>query len=105
MNILLKHNILDLGTPERFMSNKGALSASGITDAQLGEKIPRELRYACIYWADHLKSADIEDTDLMEELELFDNEHLLHWFEALSWFCRLDLSAQTLIVSQKLLVR
>jgi hypothetical protein len=97
--------MLDLNTPDRFMKNDDALAANGIMEAQLGEKIPLELRYACIYWASHLESADIEDADLMNELELFGNEHLLHWFEALSLIRKLNLAPRTLDVSLKLLVR
>ena len=50
MSAQLKYNILDLqvGKPERFMDNDAGLLANGITEAQLGEKIPLELRYACI---------------------------------------------------------
>ena len=92
MSAHLKYNILDLGTPERFMDNEAGLVASGFTVAQLGEKIPLELRYACIYWANHLGDADIRDTDLMNKLELFGDEHLLHWLEALSWIDKLSVA-------------
>ena len=106
MNACLKHNIacLDLGIPEHFLDNDAGLAANGITEAQLGEKIPLELRYACIYWANHLESADIEDTDLMNELELFGNEHLLHWFEALSWIRKLNVASRALDVPLKPMV-
>jgi hypothetical protein len=107
MNIHLKHNIagLDLGTPGRFMKNDDALAENGITVAQLGERIPPELQYACMYWANHFESADIEGADLMNELETFGNEHLLHLFEALSWIHKLGLAPRSLDVSLKLLVR
>ena len=107
MNTHLKHNIagLDLGTPERFMKNDDGLAANGITEAQLGEKIPLELRYACIYWANHFESSDIEDANLMNKLELLGNEHLLHWFEALSWIHKLDSAPRAVDVLLKLLVK
>ena len=107
MNMHLKHNIagLDLGTPKRFMKNDDALAANGITEAQLGEKIPLELRYASMYWANHFASADIKNTDLIKELELFSNEHLLHWFEALSWICKLDSAPRAVDIPLKLLVK
>ena len=107
MSTHLKQNIvgLDLGTPERFTKNDDALAANGITEAQLGDKIPLELRYTCIYWANHLGCADIEDAYLMNELELFGNEHLLHWFEALSWIGKLDLAPRAVDASLKLLVK
>jgi WD40 repeat protein len=105
MDAHLKYNIagLDLDIPQRFMGNDVGLAASGFTEAQLGEKIPPELRYACIYWANHFSSAGIEDADLLGELELFGNEHLLHWFEALSWIGKLDLAPRAVDVPLKLL--
>ncbi|KAI1420127.1 hypothetical protein F5Y12DRAFT_788515 [Xylaria sp. FL1777] len=45
------------------------------------------IRYACVYWADHLEDSrptekqDLEDDGLVHR---FLEQHLLHWFEALS---------------------
>jgi AAA ATPase domain len=105
INKLLSHNIMDLGTPDRFLKNDEGLVASGITDAQLNERIPLELRYACIYWANHLGSAVIEDTTLMKDLELFGSEHLLHWIEALSWIRKFNVASRAVDVPLKLLVK
>jgi hypothetical protein len=104
MNTLLKQNILNLDTPARLMFNDNALEESGITESQLDEKIPLELQYSSKYWVDHLKSGDIEDSNLMKELELFGGEHLLHWFETLSWIGKLDLAHCALADLLKLLV-
>jgi hypothetical protein len=73
-------------------------------EEQLYEKIPLELRYACVYWANHLESANIEDTDLMNELRLFGDEHLLHWLEALSWIRKLNVASDAVDVTLKLVV-
>jgi hypothetical protein len=42
------------------------------------------LRYACMYWAAHLRLASAQDSRLVGELMLFCEEHLLHWIELLS---------------------
>ena len=105
MNEKLRHNMLDLGTPDRFLTNAEGLAASGITDTQLNERIPQELRYACIYWANHLQSSDIEHAALTKDLELFAGEHLLHWLEALSLICKLKVASRAVGVPLKLLVK
>ncbi|KIL59908.1 hypothetical protein M378DRAFT_84476, partial [Amanita muscaria Koide BX008] len=86
----LKYNVLGLGVPARFMSNEEGLKKDEITDEQLQEKIPQHLRYACVYWVNHLEVANIEDTELMNGLERFVDEHTLHWFEVLSLIGNLD---------------
>ncbi|KAI0413548.1 hypothetical protein F5X98DRAFT_351801 [Xylaria grammica] len=45
------------------------------------------IRYACVYWADHLENADLvekHDLDSRGLVHRFLEEHLLHWLEALS---------------------
>ncbi|ORY63362.1 NACHT domain-containing protein [Pseudomassariella vexata] len=42
------------------------------------------VRYACIYWADHLRDADKLDTESGIELSRFLCERFLYWLEALS---------------------
>jgi hypothetical protein len=48
------------------------------------------LRYACMYWAAHLRLAGAQDSRLASELVLFCEEHLLHWIELLSLFGKLS---------------
>ncbi|KIL54495.1 hypothetical protein M378DRAFT_49415, partial [Amanita muscaria Koide BX008] len=103
-NSHLKYNILGFSDPARYMSNEDGLKEDGITDVQLQEKIPQQLHYACVYWANHLEVASIEDTDLMNGLEKFMDEHTLHWFEVLSLIGKLDLAHRAIRVVQKLLV-
>ncbi|KIL64920.1 hypothetical protein M378DRAFT_77648, partial [Amanita muscaria Koide BX008] len=86
----LKYNILGLGNPARFMSNEDGLKKDAITDVQLQEKIPPQLRYASVYWVNHFEVANIEGTELMNGLEKFVDEHTLHWFEVLSLIGNLD---------------
>ncbi|KIL57251.1 hypothetical protein M378DRAFT_47050, partial [Amanita muscaria Koide BX008] len=100
----LKYNILGLGDPARYMSNEDGLKKDGITDLQLQEKIPPQLRYASVYWANHFEVADIEDTGLMNGLEKFVDEHTLHWFEVLSLIGNLDSAHRAIRAVIKLLI-
>ncbi|KIL55299.1 hypothetical protein M378DRAFT_48519, partial [Amanita muscaria Koide BX008] len=103
MEQYLKYNISGLGKPARFMSNEDGLAKDRITDEQLERNIPQQLRYACVYWANHLEVANIEDIDLMKELEQFANDHMLHWFEALSLIRKLDSAHRAIGVVLKVL--
>ena len=104
MNKNLKRNILNLGDPARFMDNAEALTTQGISEEQLLEKIPAELRYACVYWVYHVEGADAEDSDLVKECGAFASEHLLHWLETLSLVGKLDIAHRALHNVPKLLV-
>jgi hypothetical protein len=42
------------------------------------------LRYACMYWAAHLRLASAQHSRLAGELVFFCDKHLLHWIELLS---------------------
>ncbi|KIL56296.1 hypothetical protein M378DRAFT_89577, partial [Amanita muscaria Koide BX008] len=101
----LKRNILGLGDPARFMSNEDGLKEAAITDEQIQEKIPQQLRYACVYWVNHLEVANIEDEALMSGLEKFVDEHMLYWFEVLSLIGNLDLAHLAIRAVLKLLVQ
>ncbi|OCK75650.1 HET-domain-containing protein [Lepidopterella palustris CBS 459.81] len=70
------------------------LSASGVlaTDVQssrVGQCLPAELQYACLYWIQHLQQscAQLRDNDQVHQ---FLQEHLLHWLEALGWMGRVS---------------
>ncbi|KIL55629.1 hypothetical protein M378DRAFT_173469 [Amanita muscaria Koide BX008] len=99
----LKYNILRLGGPTRFMSNEDGIKEDGVTNEQFQEKIPQQLCYACVYWVNHLEIANIEDLDLMNGLEKFVDEHMLHWFEVLSLIGKLDLAHRAIRVALTLL--
>ncbi|KIL57665.1 hypothetical protein M378DRAFT_171494 [Amanita muscaria Koide BX008] len=101
----LKYNILGLGDPARFMSNEDGLKEDGITDEQLEEKIPQQLRYASVYWVNHLEAANTEDADLVNGLENFLAKHILHWFEVLSLIGKFNLAQLAIFVVLKLLVQ
>ncbi|KAM6496259.1 hypothetical protein JOM56_008965 [Amanita muscaria] len=101
LNKHLKRNILNLAGPGRFMDNTAGLERQGISDDRFRERISLELDYACSYWAIHLQGASIDNFDtghqeLVQELSIFANDHLLHWIEAMSWICKLDLACRAL---------
>ncbi|KIL62283.1 hypothetical protein M378DRAFT_800456 [Amanita muscaria Koide BX008] len=99
----LKYNILGLGDWARFMNNEDGLKEDGITDEQLEEKIPQQLHYSCVYWANHLGVANVEDADLINGLEKFVDEHMLHWLEVLSLIGKLDSAIRAIRVALALL--
>ena len=54
-----------------------------LTDGQIDQALSPELRYACEYWVQHLECGE----DLCKDggqVHAFLQNHLLHWFEALS---------------------
>jgi hypothetical protein len=55
-----------------------------VSKAKVISHLPEAVRYACCYWVQHLvKSGEqIDDNGTVQQ---FLNQHLLHWFEALSW--------------------
>ncbi|KIL55534.1 hypothetical protein M378DRAFT_90782, partial [Amanita muscaria Koide BX008] len=103
MDKCLKRNILGLGDPARFMRNEDGLKKDEITDKKMQEKIPQQLRYACVYWDNHLEVTKIEDETLMNGLEKFVDEHMLYWFEVLSLIGNLDSSHLAIRAVLKLL--
>lgn len=63
-----------------------------VTDIEYGriEKcLPPEVRYACLYWVQHLQKsgAQLYDND---DVYQFLQAHLLHWLEALSWMRKIS---------------
>lgn len=92
MNGTLTQNILQLGNPARFMDNTPGLSHECISEPDFFQKVPQELEYACLHWADHLDDSNTKDSALVKEMEAFVNRHLLHWLEALSWSTKLHLA-------------
>jgi hypothetical protein len=76
MNMRLRYDICGSGRP--WLENDKVVH---LVDAlkDLGA-----LRYACMYWAAHLRLAGAQDSRLAGELLSFCEEHLLHWIELLS---------------------
>jgi hypothetical protein len=60
-----------------------------VESSQVEYFLPSEVRYACLYWVQHLqKSGDkLQDSDQFHQ---FLQAHLLHWLEALSWMRKIS---------------
>src|ERR1700734_3247308 len=46
--------------------------------------LPLEVRYACLYWIQHLQKSDAQLCN-NDKVHQFLEVHLLHWLEALGW--------------------
>ena len=69
---------------------------------RIKNNIPAQLAYACTYWAGHLKSIPFApdsqvSRDLIDELNSFVYNYLLHWLEVLSLLKALDRGIPILI--------
>lgn len=60
------------------------VNATDIQSNRVDKYIPSELRYACLYWVDHLQRCESQLYDDCSA-HRFLQQHLLHWIEALSW--------------------
>ncbi|PQE16118.1 WD40 YVTN repeat-like-containing domain protein [Rutstroemia sp. NJR-2017a BBW] len=62
-----------------------------VTDIEIRVEnyLPPEVRYACIYWVQHLQKGGIQLQD-NDQVYQFLQVHLLHWFEALSWIGKIS---------------
>ncbi|BDD57631.1 hypothetical protein MAP00_002978 [Monascus purpureus] len=87
MTATLKENICDLD-----YSNPGILRAD-VEERHVQQSIHPALRYACLYWVQHLQRSGemIYDKDQVDD---FMRQHLLAWLEALSWMGRAAESIQ-----------
>ena len=55
-----------------------------IETSRLKERISPDLRYACLYWSQHLQNSGAQVHDY-DEIHQFLKIHLLHWLETLAW--------------------
>ena len=96
MDEQLHANICGSEFPEKYLDNHEIQHL-------LGDKISRELQYACLHWATHLFNAE-KDDDLYALLERFSFIHLLHWLEVLSLVGRLDVGCIALNYAMRFMV-
>ena len=93
LNSSLRRNICDL--PEERI---GSLPHE-VTNLSV---ISEALRYSCLYWASHLLEAltgpreDAVPSMMLDQLNTFGDEHLLHWFECLSALGELESGVKSL---------
>ena len=52
--------------------------------SQIEECLPLEVKYACLYWIQHLQASGSQLYD-NDHVHQFLERHLLHWLEALGW--------------------
>ncbi|PQE23326.1 WD40 YVTN repeat-like-containing domain protein [Rutstroemia sp. NJR-2017a BBW] len=80
MSTILKQDICGQKAPGTLVTDVGI---------RVEEYIPPEVRYACIYWIQHLQKGgtQLQDND---QVHRFLQEHLLHWLEALSWIGKIS---------------
>ena len=61
----------------------GTLVAN-VESSRIEQCLPPEVRYACLYWIQHLQKSDSQLYD-NDQVHQFLQVHLLHWLEALGW--------------------
>ncbi|CEL08493.1 hypothetical protein ASPCAL11642 [Aspergillus calidoustus] len=71
----LRQDICELKSP-------GVLAAE-IEPEVVGKNVPGDLRYACLYWVNHLVEGDCLICD-RDKVHQFLTKHILHWIEVLS---------------------
>jgi hypothetical protein len=75
-----------------------------VESSQIEQCLPPEVRYACLYWIQHLQKSDAQLYN-NDQVYQFLQVHFLHWLEALSWIGKtsegihaiLSLKAQILV--------
>jgi WD40 repeat protein len=55
-----------------------------VESSQIEQCLPPEVRYACLYWIQHLQKSNAQLYD-NDQVHQFLQVHLLHWLEALGW--------------------
>jgi hypothetical protein len=71
----LKQNICNLRNPKILQCD--------VNSQTISDCLPKEVQYACRYWVQHLQKSGLHLHD-NGPIHMFLQEHLLHWFEALS---------------------
>jgi hypothetical protein len=54
----------------------------------IGEDVPEDVAYACIFWIEHVCSTKHDCHSVIERINTFLFHHLLHWFEVVSYLSR-----------------
>jgi hypothetical protein len=90
MNERLRQDICNIEDPSLFNSEVKDLPQ------RLDAYVPEELRYACLNWVEHLTSTPSMTTELLAQLEVFCDQHILQWIEVVSLLGRLPSSVDML---------
>ncbi|KAH6910475.1 hypothetical protein BKA70DRAFT_85921 [Coprinopsis sp. MPI-PUGE-AT-0042] len=84
---LLKPNICELPRSE------WDVESSNLPSGTIKDRIPPEVAYACAYWILHMQEGLphlINHGDVIDQLKIFVDRHLLSWLEVLAWTNRFD---------------
>ena len=81
MSSSLKQDVCGLRCP-------GVLTTN-IKSSQVDQCLPLEVRYACLYWVQHLQRSRAQPRD-NDQVHQFLQGHLLHWLEALGWMGKIS---------------
>jgi hypothetical protein len=55
-----------------------------VESSQIEQCLPPEVRYACLYWVQHLQKSGAQLYD-KDQVHQFLQVYFLHWLEALGW--------------------
>ena len=94
MQQYLKRDICEVGLKPRINRDIPDLGE------RLTKYVPDSLRYACRFWAEHLKRSNSENEELHSLFSAVISAHLLHWFEVLSFLDLFDGSLSSLRMAQ-----
>lgn len=74
-----------------------------VDDEVIDRYLKPELRYACLYWVEHLQKSSPKVDDI-DRVHHFLKKHFLHWLEALGWMGKFPNGIQS-IINLELVVR
>jgi hypothetical protein len=97
LNVNLRYNICDIELTS--MNNRDVRDLS-----ERVQRLPREVRYAATFWPVHVRFSCGLDKGIMQQLELFCHDHILHWIELLSVMNALISARQSLPLLRDMLL-
>lgn len=89
----LKKNICGRGEP--------GLLVSDVDEYTLARMLPLHMRYACLYWADHMQEGKVQIEDHCK-IHHFLRNGVLFWLEALGWMQQVSSSVRTATLLQRM---
>jgi hypothetical protein len=88
MSSSLKQNICGLESP--------GILKSEVASSRVDQFLPPEVKYACLYWIQHLQKSSTQLKDY-GQVHRFLQAHLIHWFEALGWMGKTSEGIQVIL--------
>ena len=90
----LRKNICGRGQP--------GLLVSDVDEHTLARMLPLHMRYACLYWADHMQEGKVQIED-HGKIHHFLRNGVLFWLEALGWMQQVSGSVRTATLLQRMM--